>query len=69
MCMEKDTAEAIGEMKSLMWDFGLTKREAVAYVLHCSLGYTQSEIAHELGVNPSLISKRVSSARCKVNGE
>ena len=59
--------ETIDEMKGLMWDYGLTRHEAVSYVLHAH-GRTQVSIARELGVNPSLISKRISSAKVKVNG-
>lgn len=64
MCMDED---AIDEVKELMWDFGLTRHEAVSYVLHTH-GRTQVSIARELGVDPSLISKRITSAKVKVNG-
>ena len=61
------TDSDIETMKGLMWDYGLTKREAISYLATQLNGMTRVQFAKETGVTVSLITKRVRSAQEKIN--
>ena len=54
-------------VKSLMWDYDLTKKEALAYYYVEVVGMTRVDYAKDLNVTVSLITKRVKSAQAKIH--
>ena len=59
-------AEEIDLAKSLMWDYGLTRCEAVAYVLHTERGLSKAEIGRLTGRSRPSASRLVKSASIKI---
>lgn len=54
-------------VKGLMWDYDMTKKEALAYYFVVVTGMTRQSYAETLNVSVSLITKRVKSAQAKIN--
>lgn len=59
-------SKSIETMKMLMWDYGLTKREAISYYSVVIDGKAVAQMARELNVSSSLITKRVKTAQEKI---
>lgn len=58
--------EDAGRVKDLMYDIGMTRLEAEAYVACIEGGSTMTDYARRIGCGRTLITQRVQNARRKV---
>lgn len=54
---------------ALIWTYGLTRAEAVAYVLCSVRGMSKTKAAELLSKSRSVVSRQVKAAEAKINGK
>lgn len=62
------TPKDVSKAKDAMWRHGMTRREAICWVLH-QRGIPAKTIAEEVGTSETLIYRRIASARKKLRRE